>query len=131
MREITVQFLQFTTVGVIGTGAHFATLIMLVQGLDIDPVSSSAVGFVVGANVNYGLNYYFTFRSQKRHREAIIKFFIIAVIGLCFNTLIMTFAIRILILHYLLAQVIATGLVLFWSYTGSRLWVFRETKSES
>jgi len=29
-------------------------------------------------------------------------------------------------LHYLLVQVIATGLVLLWNFAGNRSWTFRE-----
>ena len=99
---------------------------MLVQMAGVTPVLASAGGFVLGALVNYFLNYRYTFRSNNRHHEAIIKFFTIALVGLVLNTLIISLAIDILSLHYLLAQVIATGLVLIWNFTGNRCWTFRE-----
>lgn len=120
------QFLCFSGIGVIGTLAHYTTLITLVQMAGVTPVLASAGGFVLGALVNYVLNYRYTFRSNSRHHEAIIKFFTIALVGLVLNTLIISLAIDILSLHYLLAQVIATGLVLIWNFTGNRWWTFRE-----
>ena len=120
------QFLSFSGVGVIGTVTHYTTLLMLVEIAEVGAVLASACGFVVGALVNYVLNYRYTFRSKRRHHEAISKFFTVALVGLGLNTLIMSLAIGILFLHYLLAQVVATGLVLIWNFSGNRWWTFRE-----
>ena len=125
-RGVLVQFVCFSGIGVIGTLTHYTTLLMLVEIAEVGAVLASACGFVVGALVNYLLNYRYTFRSKRRHHEAISKFFTVALVGLGLNTLIMSLAIGILFLHYLLAQVIATGLVLIWNFSGNRWWTFRE-----
>ena len=126
MRNVFNQFLRFTGVGAIGTFAHYVILIILVQIIGIPPVPSSVTGFVVGALVNYHLNYRFTFRSKKNHSETLIKFLVIALVGLMLNTLIMAMATVILLMNYFLAQMIATGIVLIWNFTGNRLWTFKE-----
>ena len=122
------QFLAFAAVGAVGTAAQYVVLVALVHGLGIDPVAASASGFVVGAFVNYALNYRITFRSSKRHREAITKFFSVALVGICLNTLVMRLAVF-GGLHYLLGQVVATGIVLFSNFLGNRFWTFKETKN--
>ena len=93
---------------------------------DVSPVIASAVGFVLGAFVNYILNYRYTFRSTKNHREAMTKFMAVALAGLILNTFIMAMATGYFALHYLLAQILATGLVLIWNYSVNLLWTFRE-----
>ena len=124
--SIVNQFFRFSGVGILGTIAHYATLIALVQIIKANAVLSSCAGFILGALVNYSLNYRYTFRSNMRHSEAMIKFFTVALVGLVSNALIMGFAVEILNVHYVLAQVMATGIVLFWNFTGNRLWTFRE-----
>lgn len=119
------QFAGFTAVGAVGTGAHFLTLIALVRGAGLDAVWSSFNGSVVGAVVNYLLNYHLVFRSNKRHGRAMIQFLTIAAIGLALNSAIMAFAVKVLGLHYLLSQVVATGTVLVWNFMGNRSWTFR------
>jgi putative flippase GtrA len=114
----------FAAVGAVGTAAHFLTLIALVQFWHSPPVLASAAGCVIGALVNYWLNYTITFKSRNPHRIAIVKFFSIALAGLCINTLIMTIATK--WIHYLLSQVVATCLVLFWNYLCNRFWTFKE-----
>jgi putative flippase GtrA len=73
------------------------------------------------------LNYHYTFTSNKRHRETMTKFLIVALVGMLFNGLIMSVCTEALQLHYLLAQLAATGLVLLWNFTANRFWTFRES----
>ena len=124
-RILMRQFLGFAAVGVVGTAAHFATLLVLVQKFHMDPVWSSVIGFIVGAAVNYLLSYRVVFRSRKRHVEAMSQFFTVAGVGLLLNAAIMAFAVQTLGWHYLLSQILATGTVLLWNFAGNRFWTFR------
>jgi putative flippase GtrA len=122
---IIKQFFSFAAVGAVGTLAHYSTLIALVQVSHINPVVASGVGFTIGALVNYALNYRLTFRSTKLHRDSMPKFFLVALSGLVFNTMIMELVTVILKQHYLVGQVLATATVLFWNFTVNRFWTFR------
>ena len=55
--NITRQFITFSSIGVIGTTAHYITLIILVEILTLMPVIASSCGAIIGALVNYTLNY--------------------------------------------------------------------------
>jgi putative flippase GtrA len=129
-QTLRTQFLLFAGVGVIGTAAHYSVLVTLVQLAKADAVISSTLGFVVGACVNYTLNYLFTFNSSKRHLEALPKFFTIALLGMLANAAIMTGLVHKAGVHYLPAQIVATMVVLVWNFAGSKIWVFREKRSE-
>lgn len=119
------QFFSFAAVGVVGTAAHYSTLIALVQVMHVNAVVSSAAGFVVGALVNYTLNYRVTFRSTKLHRDSMPKFFLVALFGLGFNTAIMALLTEVWKQHYLVAQILATGGVLVWNFAVNRFWTFK------
>lgn len=120
---LTRQFLLFAGVGVVGTSAHFAALLLWVAVLGGSPVSGSALGFALGATVNYLLNYIWTFRSTKSHYEAIPKFALVVVVGMAVNVMTMI-ALLWLGLHYLIAQVLATGIVLVWNFLANKTWTF-------
>jgi alpha-1,2-mannosyltransferase len=124
------QFLSFTTVGATGTAAHYATLIAAVS-LGLGPVIASAIGCTVGATVNYVLNYHVTFRSRLAHRHSAPRFALIAVASLLLNTLLMAVGVLGLGLHYLVAQIVATGVVLCCNFVLSRIWAFNETGHEA
>ena len=120
------QFLRFAGTGVIGTAVQYVVLILLVELGSVKAVAASFTGFMCGALVNYFLSHRYVFNSSVPHREAIFKFFIIAAVGLGINTMIMAAGVNVFQLHYLLVQLIATGLVLLWNFAGNRSWTFRE-----
>jgi putative flippase GtrA len=119
------QFVKFTGVGFVSAIGHYGLLIALVQIAGVSAVPASAAGALLGAWINYTLNYHFTFRSSKRHREAALKFAAVASVGLVLNTVFMWIGVELLAAHYLLSQVVTTGLVLIWSFAGNRYWTFQ------
>lgn len=130
MTELFRQFLRFTGVGCMSALGHYGLLIFLVQAARANPVAASAAGALLGAWINYTLNYRFTFRSDKPHRESVVKFAIVAALGLLLNTLFMWIGVTIAGLHYLASQILTTGLLLIWSFVLNRFWTFHVAASE-
>lgn len=119
------QFVFFCVLGTVGTLAHYIVLVLGV-GLGGGPVVSSTLGFIVGTLVNYALGYYYIFRCSGSHSCTITKFFTVAMFGLGLNALVLSAAVYGLRLHFLVAQVFATGIVAIWNFVGNRWWTFRE-----
>lgn len=117
------RFVRFLLVGGIATGIQYAILILLVRGFSVAPTPASCAGFVLSAITNYLLNYRFTFRSRRPHGPAAAKFGVLAGAGLLINAGIMHWSVAAGV-QYLLAQVLATGVVLFWNFIGNTLWTF-------
>lgn len=118
------QFLLFAGLGVIGTLGQYTVLVVLVQFWAVDPVFASSLGFVVGAAINYILNHRFTFQSKKRHSEALTKFLIVAIIGAGINGFIMYIGVENTRINYMIIQLFATVLVLFWNFIVNKAWTF-------
>ncbi len=121
------RLIAFGLVGIIGTGAHYLTLLGLVEGAALEPVIATTVGFIVGALVNYLLNHRFTFRSSKAHLDAGPKFFLIAVATGMINALLVYGGVNLLSVNYLLVQIGATVVVFLVNFVLNSLWTFRET----
>jgi len=122
------QYVMFAGVGAIGTAGHYLVLVLLVELFAISPVTATTAAFIVGAIINYLLNYRYTFASDKPHLPAMSKFFSIAFIGMIFNGMIMDFGTRQLALNYLLAQIVATLVVLQWNFFANKLWTFSTSR---
>jgi len=117
------QFACFCLVGSAGTAVQYCALVAIVH-LQGEPIIGSAVGFVLGAFVNYILNYHYTFESAKPYHETLAKFFTTACAGLVLNTFIMGLLIGFLNVHYFVSQLLATAVVVFWNFTVNLLWTF-------
>jgi len=122
--HITQQFVRYAAVGAIGTLVHYGVLVVLVQSQAAGALIASTIGFGAGALVNYLLNYYLTFRSRERHHEALAKFMTVALLGLAVNAAVMALLAGALGLHYLLAQLVATAVVLAAGFLANRWWTF-------
>lgn len=126
-----VKLIKFSAVGALGTLAHYSVLVCLVQLLSANVLVASSIGAIVGALVNYSLNYKWTFNSNKRHSEAMVKFFAVATVGFVMNGLFMALFTEALALHYLIAQVMTTGIVLFWNFLANHYWTFDRRSGQS
>lgn len=123
-RSGAVQFVDFAAVGAVGTAAHFATLILLVQSIGWPPALATTAGFVVGAAVNYGLNYHLTFQSSARHAVALPRFLGIALLSMLLNLAIVWALVHWQTAHYLVGQVVATTVVLVVNFLANRALTF-------
>lgn len=121
---LLARFTRFAFVGGVATTIQYLILFVLVQWAKTNPVLASSLGFLVSAFANYVLNYHFTFRSKTQHGSALFKFMAIAGMGLVLNSTIMH-VLTSAGFYYLVAQLVATICVLFWSFAGNSLWTFR------
>ncbi len=125
MRKLRKKFTWFALVGAIVTAVHFCVLILLVEGFGIAPTLATLAASVIAIAVSYTLNYKFTFNSAKPHIEAAGKFIIVSLTGMLGNAAIMYLGAAVMSWPYLLVQVGATGVILFWNFFANYLWSFR------
>jgi putative flippase GtrA len=62
---------------------------------------------------------------MKSHKEAMSKFFAVAIFGAIVNTTLMYVGINIIHMYYLLSQIVATGIVLIWNFIINKVWTFQ------
>jgi putative flippase GtrA len=120
------QFATFSGVGLVAAVAHFGVLIALVEGTGMDAVRAALAGFIAGGMVSYVLNRRLTYRSDRPHREATWRFGAVAAVGFVLTWAFMAAFTRGLGAPYLPAQLVTTGIVLFWTFIANKLWTFSE-----
>ena len=118
------QFLRFAAIGAVATAVHYAILIALVELAHAALLPATSTGFVAGAVVSYTLNRRYTFTTTRSFGRGLAIFIAVGFIGLALNGLIVSLLAQAGLL-YILAQMIATGLVLIWNFFAARLVVFR------
>lgn len=118
-------FVRFAGAGAVGTLAHYLVLVGLVQGVGAVGWHASVAGSIVGAVINYLINYFWVFKSRLGHLHAFPRFMAVAAVGLLVNAAAMYLLTAMADLHYLLAQVLATALVLVVGFVLNASWTFR------
>jgi putative flippase GtrA len=124
IRSFGAQFTRFAMAGGAGTLAHYLVLVALVSLAGLAPGRAAFAGAVVGACVVYLLNHRYTFASSRSHAQTLPRFALMAAVGAVLNGALVGL-LSAAGLYFLLAQVIATGVILVINFIVSKLWIFR------
>ena len=122
-----MQFFWYIVAGGIATAVHYAVLIALVETSIFSAAPSAAIGTLCGAGISYLLNRRMTFvDSGVSHSQAAPRFMAIALLGALLNGALVWLGVNTLGWHYLLAQVLATVMVMGLTFRLNRLWTFAQ-----
>ena len=107
------------------TGLIFLCLTwFLVDGLHWHVTLGSSIALFLACTYNYLLHYHWTFSSNAPHGWALVKYVLVVLGALIVNALVMHFGVKVLAIHYLMVQLLASLMVGAWSLSFSYLWVF-------
>ncbi|HEY9066916.1 MAG TPA: GtrA family protein [Burkholderiaceae bacterium] len=118
------HFIRYTAVGAFATAAHYLVLVLCVEVLHVPAYLGSGIGAVIGAQVAYAGNRWFTFAHTGAIAASWPRFQLTALAGALLGMGIVGLGVR-LGVHYLLAQVVATGAGLVLTFAINRAWTFR------
>jgi putative flippase GtrA len=127
--RLIARITTYAGVGAVGTAAQYVVLVGVVSLCRGNPVVGSVSGAIVGAIVNYYLNRRITFRSSARHRDTLPKFAATAAFGVLVNGLVMKLLAGDHQVNYMIAQVIATGIVLMLTFMVNSIWTFKQQRA--
>jgi putative flippase GtrA len=119
-----LKFLLYSLIGGFATCVHYVVLIALVEGFSVHPAVAAASGATCGALVAYTGNRRFTFSNRSSHIRTFPRFVFIAILGALLNGGVVWVGVSLMGWHYLLAQLVATLLVLLITYRLNRSWTF-------
>lgn len=124
------RFLRYVLVGVVATGVHYAILVAWVEIAGWPAWSGAGVGAVVGAQVAFVGNRALTFMHRGRLLASWWRFQATAAVGALTAVVTVGMAQRIG-WHYLVGQVVATGLATLLTYAINRRWSFAPTRDRA
>jgi len=118
------HFIRYTTVGALATAIHYLVLVLCVERGGWPAYAGSGFGAVVGAQVAYAGNRWFTFAHRGAMRTSWPRFQATALAGALFGMAVVALVVH-LGMYYLFAQALATVLSLGLTFSVNRLWSFR------
>ena len=120
-RDQLFEIFRFAIVGGASFAVDYALLYFCTERLGLYYLHSAAVSFAVSVIVNYWLCVTFVFtgaRKQTGRRAAL--FFGSSIVGLGINQVCMWLFVEKIGVHYMLAKIGATFIVMFWNYVMKR-----------
>ena len=117
-------FVRYSAVGAIATAVHYGVLVLCVERGHWPAFAASGFGAVVGAQVAYLSNRWFTFAHRGDVAASWPRFQATALLGALLGMVIVALGVR-LGVHYLIAQVLATLTSLAITFAVNRVWTFR------
>ena len=118
------RFLRYTAVGAFATAVHYLVLVLCVEVAGWPAYLGSGLGAVIGAQIAYFGNRHYTFAHRGAIGESWLKFQGTALLGALVGMAIVAAGVR-MGLHYLIAQILATGTTLALTFAVNRAWSFR------
>jgi putative flippase GtrA len=125
LHNLAKQFRNFIVVGFVATAAHYGVLVGLVESGVLTSVPATLAGYLTGGVVSYWFSRRHAFASDRPHKEAVWRFVVVAGVGFVMTGFLMALLHGQWGWHYLFAQMIATGLIMLWSFVANRLWTFK------
>ena len=116
-------FVRYAVVGALATAAHWALLALLVEGAATPAWAASGGGAVLGAQVAFWGNRRITFAHRGPLGPAWLRFMGTALLGAGLGMALVAAGVT-FGLHYLLAQALATAVVLVLGFAVNRGWTF-------
>jgi putative flippase GtrA len=118
-----VQFLKFGAVGILNTLITIGTYSVLVY-FNLNYITANVIGYALGVLNSYYWNKNWVFGTNQTQKSMFIKFVLVNLITLGFNTLILYLLVQHAGLNLFLSQLIATGIGLLFNYILNKKWTF-------
>ena len=118
-----MSLFRYAAVGGVATGSHYLVLVGLVEGTGLSAIAATFIGACTGAGVAFVGQRAITFANRPRTPAALPRFLVVAAMGAVLNSVIVWVG-STAGLHYLIAQFIATLLVVYLTYHLNSLWSF-------
>jgi putative flippase GtrA len=122
--NLTKLALRFLLSGGIATLLHWATLWGLVT-LQFEALWASGIGALVGAVANYFLQYFFTFKSKRTHKQAVLAYVPTVMVSWVLNLAVFYGLYTYALPNPMVAQMVTTGLVMVVNFVLYKKVVFR------
>ena len=120
-RDRLCELLRFAVVGVVSGVVDYGLLYICTEWLRIHYLYSAAFSFTVAVIFNYWLCVVFVFKGAgKQTKRQAMMFIISSIVGLGINQGGMWLLVEKFGIHYMLAKIGATSVVMIWNYVMKR-----------
>jgi putative flippase GtrA len=124
-RGLVGSSLRYLIVGGLSVAAYVGGAAVCHRGLGLEPQLANALAYIAATVLNYLLNFYWSFKTTRKHSEATWRYLSIVALGVFANIL---YVRMLLSLFSIPLEVAALSFAVLWpavSFIGLRYWALR------
>ena len=122
---ISVEFLKFGIVGVVGIFIDFFFTWLCKEKLHFNKYVANSTGFTIAVINNFLLNRYWTFKlNHQTFSDQFFQFAAICILGLIINNILLYFLNRYIKWNFYLLKLLVIGIVFFWNFFMNKMITF-------
>lgn len=127
------RVIRYVISGSTATGVNLGLLYVLTDYLGFWYLASAVLAFIGGFFTSFFLQKHWTFQDNRREetQRQMTGFLLLTLLNLALNTFLMYLLVDIFRVWYMLAQVIISLLIAFWTYNALRFFIFKPIKATS
>ncbi|MBP3686541.1 MAG: GtrA family protein [Clostridia bacterium] len=131
LTDLFFQLLRFGAVGVICFLIDYLLMLLLTEACGVAYLLSCGISFTVSAVVNYVLSMRFVFSRtvEMDRRVEFLLFFLMSAVGLVLTELLMLLFVESFTVHYALAKIVVTAIVMAYNFISRKLLFERKRKN--
>ena len=118
MGKLIRQLIRFGITGGLAFVIDYVVAIFLTEVVKVNYLAASTLSFSLAVTFNYILSIYWVFvpNERKNRRVMILLFWVFSIIGLAINDLLIWVWVERIGLHYIIAKILATGIVMIFNF---------------
>ena len=131
MKTVIQEALGYTAVSAWALLVDITILWILVHYFSWWYLAAATISFLSGLVVTYALSVKLVFKQRRLEDQRLefASFAAIGAIGLAINTVVISFTVKYLGLHYLIAKCAAAGFTFLWNFVARRQFLFVQRRS--
>ena len=123
-----IYFIKYCVIGVSGAVLDFVVFYVLVDFAGINFIIANIISSALGITNNFLLNAHFNFKVKDKLKGRFIKFAIVALVGIAFNTYIVSFLFVDMKINLMISKIIALFTIAVFQFVLNKKYTFKTTK---
>lgn len=126
-----IQFIRYVFVGGMAFVVDYGALFLLAHFAGLHYLLAASLSYLLGMVCNYliSVNWVFHFRREAQWQREFIIFFLIGIAGLILNGLAISLLVEALGVPYMVAKLVAAGVILFFNFGARKLLLFSAARA--
>ena len=116
---------RFTLVGIAAACVHIGIVWVLITQFGIETLFANLVAFLTAFIVSFSGQYLWTFRSKRNWQSALIRFFLISLLGFALNNIVLITLLDLGFMSDSVTAMLSACIIPVVTYVAGRFWAFK------